>query len=75
MFLIPAGGTLNLPNFIEELVGFPHDLWVVNYKKKNTSNVEENLILATVVESDQVMGIPFLNFSSKVINISKFVNQ
>jgi hypothetical protein len=73
MFLIPAAGTLNLPSFITELTGFPADMWVVNYKKKNSLNQPENLILGTVVESSQVMGIPSLGLSSKVINISKYV--
>src|SRR3990172_13053276 len=37
MMLIPAAGTLNLPNYIQDLTGFPNDLWIVNYKKTNTS--------------------------------------
>ncbi len=75
MFLIPAAGTLNLPSFITELTGFPADVWVVNYKKTNSLNQTENLILGTVVESSQVMGIPSLGLSSKVINISKYVSE
>src|SRR4030095_7007663 len=75
MFLIPAAGTLNLPQFITELTGFPNDLWIVNYKKTNSLNQTENLILGTVVESNQVMGIPSLGITSKAINISKYVSQ
>jgi hypothetical protein len=74
MFLIPGLGTLNLPNYITQLTGFPADLWVVNYKK-TSSSVTENLILGTVVQSNQQMGIPFLTIISKCINLSKFVNQ
>jgi hypothetical protein len=72
MFLIPAAGTLDLPTIITELTGFPPDLWIVNYKKTNTSNVPENLILGTVVQSSQIMGIPSLTLTSKVINLSKY---
>jgi hypothetical protein len=74
MFLIPALGTLNLPFYITQLTGFPNDLWVVNYKKTQgtTSN---NLIMGTVVQSTQTMGIPYLTLLSKCINLSKFVNQ
>jgi hypothetical protein len=73
MFLLPAAGTLNLPAFIKELDIFPSDVWVVNYKKKNSNNVTENLILATVVEANQNMFLAgFGNY--KVINISKFFN-
>ena len=75
MFLIPAGGTLNLPAFITNLTGFPADLWVVNYKKLNSSNQTENLILGTVVESSQLMGIPSIGITSKVINLSKYVSE
>jgi hypothetical protein len=75
MFLIPAAGTLNLPSFITELTGFPADLWIVNYKKTNSFSETENLILGTVVEGSQVMGIPSLGLSSKVINISKYVSE
>ena len=74
MFLIPALGGLNLPMFIRnpQLSGFPNDLWIVNYNKTNTSNVNENLVLATVVQSDQIMIIPPpVNITSKVINLSK----
>ncbi len=73
MMLIPAAGTLHLPDFITQLTGFPPDMWVVNYKKVNASSQTENLILGTVVESNQSMGIPFLGLSSKVINLSKYV--
>jgi hypothetical protein len=73
MFLIPAAGTLNLPQFIQELFGFPSDVWIVNYKKKNAQGQTENLVLATVVEANQTMGLQgFPNFSTKVVNISKF---
>ncbi len=75
MFLIPAGGTLNLPQFITELTGFPQDLWVVNYKKLNSLNQTENLILGTVVESSQQMGIGSIGITSKVINLSKYVSE
>jgi hypothetical protein len=75
MFLIPAAGTLNLPVFITNLTGFPADLWVVNYKKLNSSNQTENLILGTVVESSQLMGIPLIGITSKVINLSKYVTE
>lgn len=75
MFLVPAAGTLNLPNFIQNLTGFPNDLWVVNYKKTNTFNQTENLILGTVVEENQQMSIPPIGLISKVINISKYVAE
>ncbi len=75
MFLIPAAGTLNLPQFITNLTGFPADLWIVNYKKQNSSNQTENLILGTVVDNSQQMGLPLLGVTSKVINISKYVTQ
>lgn len=75
MFLIPGLGTLNLPQYISGLTGFPADLWIVNYKKTFSNNVTENLVLATVVESNQIMNIPFLSLSSKVINLSKYVNR
>ena len=71
MFLIPAAGTLNLPNFITGLLGFPNDLWVVNYKK-TVNSATENLIVGTVVEKNMFMSIPFL-VQSKAINLSKFV--
>src|SRR4030095_1049440 len=75
MFLIPAAGTLNLPQYIQNLTGFPNDLWVVNYKKTNSINQQENLILGTVVESNQEMSIPPppMGLTSKVINLSKYV--
>ena len=75
MFLIPAAGALNIPQFISDLAGFPADLWLVNYKKTNSSNQTENLIVGTVVQSNQVMGIPRISITSKVINISKYVSQ
>jgi len=71
MFLIPAAGTLNLPNFITGLLGFPNDLWVVNYKK-TVNSATENLIMGTVVEKNMFMSIPFL-ITSKAINLSKYV--
>jgi hypothetical protein len=73
VFLIPAAGTLQLPNYIQNLIGFPADLWIVNYKK--TDSGEKNLILGTVVKSNQIMGISSLGLSSKVINLSKFVQE
>jgi len=75
MMLIPAAGTLNLPAYISGLTGFPADMWIVNFKKTNSSNLTENLVLGTVVESNQNMTIPFLNLTSKVINISKYVSR
>jgi hypothetical protein len=75
MFLIPAAGTLNLPEFITNLTGFPADMWIVNYKKLNSSNQTENLILGTVVESSQQMGVPLIGITSKVINLSKYVSE
>lgn len=75
MFLIPAAGTLNLPAFINNLTGFPADLWVVNYKKNNLSSQTENLVLGTVVESNQQMGVPLIGITSQVINISKYVSE
>lgn len=74
MFLIPGLGTLNLPNFVQNLTGFPPDLWVVNYKKLYTDNTEKNLILGTVVQNSQIMNILTL-ISSKVINLSKYVQE
>ena len=75
MMLIPAAGTLNLPAYISGLTGFPADMWIVNFKKTNSSNLTENLVLGTVVESNQNMTIPFLDLTSKVINISKYVSR
>jgi len=74
MFLIPGLGTLNLPNYILTLTGFPADLWIVNYKK-TAGTATNNLILGTVVQSTQQMGIPLLTLVSKAINLSKFVNN
>lgn len=70
MFLIPAAGTLNLPAYITNLTGFPADLWVVQYKKNNSVGVQESLILGTVVQSGQLMGVP-IGIQSPVINLSK----
>lgn len=77
MFLLPGLGTLNLPQYITSLTGFPADLWVVNFKKSFPNNDVHNLILGTVVETNQLMGINFppLSFQSRVINLSKFVNE
>ncbi len=74
MFLIPALGTLrlDLPEYIQELVGFPPDLWVVNYKYTSGTSTS-NVIFGTVVRSDQQMGISIISgLLSKVINISKY---
>lgn len=70
MFLIPAAGTLNLPAYITNLTGFPADLWVVQYKK----NTSESLILGTVVQSGQLMGVP-IGIQSPVINLSKYSTE
>lgn len=72
MFLIPALGTLKLPDFVTSLINFPSDLWIVNYKKSN-GTATENYIAATVTKSSQNMtiNIPPV-FSSKVINLSKY---
>ncbi len=75
MILMPAAGTLNLPSFITDLTGFPPDLWIVQYKKTNSLNATESLILGTVVQSGQLMGIPNLSLQSPVINLSKYVTQ
>jgi hypothetical protein len=73
MFLIPALGTLNLPLFIQDLIGFPDDLWIVNYKKLDSVSTDYvNFIVGTTVKSDQIMSIPFYNVSSKAINLSKY---
>lgn len=73
MFLIPAAGTLDLPNFIQNLTGFPDDMWVVQYKKVSGST-QQNLILGTVVQSGQIMGVP-IGVQSPVINLSKYVSE
>ena len=70
MFLIPAAGTLHISSFNPALVGFPNDLWIVNYKKTNSVNVTENLVLGTEVTSGTTMTIPG-GVSSTVINLSK----
>ena len=70
MFLIPAAGTLNLPSYISALSGFPADLWIVQYKK----NSSQSLILGTVVESSQLMGVP-IGIQSPVINLSKDASE
>lgn len=74
MILMPAAGTLNLPAYITNLTGFPADLWIVQYKKTNSLNQSENLILGTVVQSGQMMGVP-IGIQSPVINLSKYVNE
>ncbi|MCE1165250.1 MAG: hypothetical protein LWX07_07600 [Bacteroidetes bacterium] len=74
MFLIPALGTLRLdiPQYIQSLVGLPQDLWVVNYKVASGSSTT-NVIFGTVVRSDQQMGISIISgLLSKAINISKY---
>jgi hypothetical protein len=72
MFLIPALGTLKLPDFVTSLINFPSDLWIVNYKKSNGTTTE-NYIAATVTKSSQNMTINIPpTFSSKVINLSKY---
>lgn len=72
MFLIPALGTLHLPDFLTSLINFPNDLWVVNYKRTNNS-VTESFIAATVTKSSQKMTINIPGaFSSKAINLSKY---
>jgi hypothetical protein len=73
MMLMPAAGTLNLPAYIQNLTGFPADLWIVQYKKTNASNQTESLILGTVVQSGQMMGVPNIGVQSPVINLSKYV--
>ena len=75
MFLIPALGTLHLPDFIDSLTGFPNDLWIANYKKMDSNNNEKTLILGTVVESNQIMHLANIGISSKVINLSKYVEE
>ena len=76
VFLLPAAGTLNLPTYIQELFGFPNDLWVVNYKKKNGNGETENLVLATIVQNGQTMGLNgYPGLSTRVINLSKFFNN
>lgn len=73
MILIPAAGTLDLPNFIQNLTGFPDDMWIVQYKKTSAS-LQQNLILGTVVQSGQIMGVP-IGVQSPVINLSKYVSE
>ncbi len=75
MILMPAAGTLNLPSYITNLTGFPADLWIVQYKKTNASLQTESLILGTVVQSGQMMGVPNIGIQSPVINLSKYVTQ
>jgi len=74
MFLIPAAGTLNLPAYITNLTGFPADLWIVQYKRISGSS-QQSLILGTVVQSGQVMGISSIGLSSPVINLSKDASE
>ena len=69
MFLIPAIGTLKLDNYITTLLNLPPDLWIVNYKKSSGS-MTNNFIAGTTVQSPQIMSIPVINLTSKVINIS-----
>jgi len=69
MFLIPAIGTLKLDNYITTLLNFPPDLWIVNYKKSSGS-ITNNFIAGTTVQASQIMSIPVINLTSKVINIS-----
>ncbi len=74
MILMPAAGTLNLPIFITDLAGFPADLWIVQYNKTISLNQTESLILGTVVQSGQMMGVPPpISIQSTVINLSKYV--
>ena len=73
MFLIPAAGTLNLPAYISNLTGFPADLWVVQYKK-TTPVTSQSLILGTVVQPGQLMGVP-IGIQSPVINLSKDMTE
>ncbi|MBL8017542.1 MAG: hypothetical protein JNK43_09745 [Ignavibacteria bacterium] len=75
MILMPAAGTLNLPVYITGLTGFPADLWIVQYKKTNSLSQTESLILGTVVQSGQVMGVPLIGIQSPVINLSKYVGE
>ncbi len=75
MILMPAAGTLNLPVYITGLTGFPADLWIVQYKKTNSLSQTESLILGTVVQSGQVMGVPLIGIQSPVINLSKYVSE
>jgi hypothetical protein len=74
MFLIPAAGTLNLPNYISNLTGFPADLWIVQYNKINVSSQQESLIMGTVVMSGQMMGVP-IGIQSAAINLSKYASE
>lgn len=72
MFLIPAAGALNLPDYIANLSGFPPDIWIVNYSKTNTAGAAETLTMGVVTQQAQVMGITGLTLTSKAINLSKF---
>lgn len=76
MFLLPALGSLGLPDVIANgLFGLPQDLWIVNYKK-TLSGAETNLVLGTVVQTGQTMGIDgFAGLSTRVINISNFLEE
>jgi hypothetical protein len=74
MFLIPALGTLRLdmPQYIQSLVGLPQDIWIINYKASYSTTVD-NFIVGTVVRSDQMMGISIITgLLSRAINISKY---
>ncbi|MCX6165942.1 MAG: hypothetical protein NTU73_13950 [Ignavibacteriae bacterium] len=77
MFLIPALGTLRLdmPQYIQNLVNFPNDLWIVNYKKLN-GTITENFIVGTIVKTTPLMGINIPpGFTSKAINLSKYSSK
>lgn len=69
MFLIPAAGALHLPTYITNLIGFPNDLWVVNFRKTDSSNQLQTMTLGTVVTSGATMAVPAI-VTSPVINLS-----
>jgi hypothetical protein len=58
MFLIPASGTLNMTTFIPTMTGYPPDIWIVNFSKLDNNNVLQNLVIGTIVQSNQSMIIP-----------------
>ncbi len=72
MFLIPAVGALSLGQRIPSMTGFPSDLWIVNFTKFD-NNTTQNLVLGTVVQSNQTMVTNAV--SGKVINLSKDASQ
>jgi hypothetical protein len=74
MFLIPAIGTLKLTDYIQGMTGFPSDLWIVNFKK-TSGTIVQNLILGTVVQVTQLIGIPSISLTSKCINLSKYASK